>query len=247
MEGGGFKLGGRAPFHVHELRPFIRNDEGAFKLPEVFRIDAEVRLERVLEFHALGYVNEGTAGKYRAVQGGEFVVSRGDDFAEPGAEDVFMVFQAFRGVDEDDALAAEFLLYVGVGGLGVILGFHARQELAFLFRDAQAFKGALYVFRHVVPASLGPFAVGKIVADLGEVYFFNVRGRPVGGHGLAFKDGKRIFAELAHPFRIVLDVADVVDGGLRQAVAGVEFMAFREGEVPLAPVEVKQVLFVPVL
>ena len=82
---------------------------------------------------------------------------------------------------------------------------------------------------------------------VGEVYFFNVRGRPVGGHGLAFKDGKRIFAELAHPFRIVLDVADVVDGGLRQAVAGVEFMAFREGEVPLAPVEVKQVLFVPVL
>ena len=24
VEGGGFKLGGRAPFHVHELRPFIR-------------------------------------------------------------------------------------------------------------------------------------------------------------------------------------------------------------------------------
>ena len=84
----------------------------------------------MFEFNPFGYVNEGTSGKYCAVQSREFVVSRGNDFSKPGAEDIFMVFQAFRGVDEDDALAAEFLLHVGVGGFGVVLGFHARQKLA---------------------------------------------------------------------------------------------------------------------
>ena len=201
----------------------------------------------MFQFNPFGHVNKGASGKYRAVQGGKFVVSRGNDFSKPGAEDVFMVFQAFRGVDEDNALAAKFLLHVGVGGFGVVLGFHARQKLAFLFRDAQAFEGALDVLRHVVPASFGPFSVGEVVADLGEIYFFNIRRSPVDGHGLAFKNGKRVFAELAHPFRVVLDVADVVNGGLRQAVSGIKFMALREGEVSLAPVEVKQVLCVPVL
>ena len=201
----------------------------------------------MLEFNPFGHVNERTSGKYRAVQGGEFVVSRGNDFSKPWAEDIFMVFQAFRGVDEDDALAAEFLLHVGVGGFRVVLGFHARQKLAFLFRNPQAFESALYVLRYVVPASFGPFSVGKVVADLGEIYFFNIRRSPVGGHGLAFKNGKRVFAELAHPFRVVLDVADIVNGGLRQAVTGIKFMALREGEVSFAPVEVKQVLCVPVI
>lgn len=125
----------------------------------------------MFEFNPFGYVNEGTSRKYCAVQSREFVVSRGNDFSKPGTEDIFMVFQAFRGVDEDDALSAEFLLHVGVGGFGVVLGFHARQKLAFLFRNAQAFEGALYILRHVVPASFGPFSVGEVVADLGEVYF----------------------------------------------------------------------------
>ena len=41
-----------AAFHVSNFRALIRNDEGALELAKVFRVDAEVCLQRMLHFHS---------------------------------------------------------------------------------------------------------------------------------------------------------------------------------------------------
>ena len=51
------------------------------------------------------------------------------------------------------------------------------------------------------------------------------------GHGLVLEDFERLVTELAHPIRVVLHVADVIDGLRRDAEAGVEFVALGESEV----------------
>ena len=42
-------------------RAFVSDDQGSFELTHVFRIDAEVCLNRHLDVHALWNVNERTA------------------------------------------------------------------------------------------------------------------------------------------------------------------------------------------
>ena len=195
------------------------------------RVDAEVGLQRLGEFDAFGDVDEGASREGCVVERGEFVVADGDDFAEPGAEDVFVVAQAFGGVDEDDAFLAQLFLHVVVGGLGVVLGVDAGKEGAFLLRDAEALEGALDVVGDFIPALAGGDAVGEVVADFVEVHAADAFRRPVGGHGHVAELLECFFAELTQPVGFALGVADVVDGVFREAVAGVEAVVFREGEL----------------
>ena len=58
VQGGTVVLRGGAAFHVHELSPFICNDEGALKLPHTFGIDTEIGLQRLGEFHAFGHIDK---------------------------------------------------------------------------------------------------------------------------------------------------------------------------------------------
>ena len=88
-------FGRGAAFHVGDLGTFVGDDQGALKLAEVFRVDAEVGLQWLLELHALGHVDEAAAGESRAIQGGKLVVGCRDDLAEVGAED-FRIFSRPR-------------------------------------------------------------------------------------------------------------------------------------------------------
>ena len=95
VQGAGLEFRSCTSFHVHDFCSFIDDDQGAFELAEVFRINAEVRLERVFHLHAFGDVNEAAPGKGGAVESGKFVVTGGDDFSEPRAENLLVFFESF--------------------------------------------------------------------------------------------------------------------------------------------------------
>jgi len=90
VEGVGFVDGGGAAFHVVDVGVFVHDDEGAFKLAHVFRVDAEVRLEGDFHVDAFGDVDEGSAGPHCGVEGGEFVVPGWDDGAEVFLDQVWV-------------------------------------------------------------------------------------------------------------------------------------------------------------
>ena len=150
----GLELRRGAALHVHDLGAFVGDDERALELAEVFRVDAEVGLQRVLHLHARRHVDERAAGEDGAVERGELVVAGRDDLAEPLSEDLRVLAQALGGADEDDALLADGLLDVRVGGLGVELRLDAGEELALLLGNAEALEGPLDVVGHLVPRAL---------------------------------------------------------------------------------------------
>ena len=86
MQCGSVKFRRRAALHVSHFRAFIGDDECALELAEIFGIDAEVRLQRMLHFHAGWHVNERAAAEHGGVQRAKFVVGDRDDFAEPFPE-----------------------------------------------------------------------------------------------------------------------------------------------------------------
>ena len=51
VEGVGFVDGGGAAFHVVDVGVFVHDDEGTFELAHVFRVDAEIRLEKIGRAH----------------------------------------------------------------------------------------------------------------------------------------------------------------------------------------------------
>ena len=126
-----------AAFHVHDLRALVGDDERALELAEVFRVDAEIGLKRVLHLHTRRDIDKAAAAEHGRVERAEFVVARRDDLAEPLAENLRVLLQPLGAAHEDDALVADGLLDVGIRGLAVELRLDAREEFAFLLWDAQ--------------------------------------------------------------------------------------------------------------
>ena len=193
----------------------------------------------MFQLHTLGDVNEGAARESRAVEGGVFAVPRRNHLAKPGTEDVFILRQTLRRIHENDTLLAQFLAHAGIGGLGIVLGIDTSQKFTLLFRDAEALESPLHIVGHFIPASLGFRAVGKIIAYLVEIEFLKLVGGPVRRQGFAFKDLQRLQPELADPVRFPFDIGNVIDHIARQAET-IEFVAFREVEISLVPVDVLQ-------
>jgi len=73
----------RTALHVHHFRAFVRDDQCPFKLPEIFRIDSEVSLQRMFHLHARGDINKTSPAEDCAIQRAELVVTSRDDFPEP--------------------------------------------------------------------------------------------------------------------------------------------------------------------
>ena len=86
MQGSGIELWRGAAFHVGHFRAFVDNDEGTFKLSEIFGIDPEVGLERVAHFYSGRDVDERSSAEDSRVQRAEFVIARRNYFAEPFSE-----------------------------------------------------------------------------------------------------------------------------------------------------------------
>ena len=119
------------------LGALVDDDEGALELPHVLAVDAEIRLQRHVDGHAGGHVDEAAAAPHRGVERRKFVVLRRNDSAEVLAQQVRVLLQRLVRRQEDDPLLLQVFLQGVVHHLGVVLRPHAGQELALGFRDAQ--------------------------------------------------------------------------------------------------------------
>ena len=96
----------------------------------------------------------------------EFVVAGRDDFAEPLPENFRMFFQPFGRADKDHALLADCFLDVGIDRFAIELRFHAGEKFAFLFRNAEALEGPLYIFGHVIPRTRRALTLRQVITNL---------------------------------------------------------------------------------
>ena len=143
-----------AAFHIVHVRAFVGDDECAFELAHVRRVDAEVGLQRDVDVHALRHIHERAARPCGGVERAEFVVFRRHDGAEVLLDELGVFAHRGVGVDEDNALLGEVLLDRVVDDLGFVLCRDAGDETAFLrFGDAKAIVGLADVVGQVLPCS----------------------------------------------------------------------------------------------
>jgi hypothetical protein len=169
--------------------------------------------------HARRHVDERPARPDGAVERGELVVVGRDDRREVLADEVLVLAQARVHVHEDDALRLELLVDLVVDDLGLVLRADAGEELALGLGDAEPVEGLLDVLGDVVPGALGLLGRAHEVMDVVEVDLGEVRRAP-GRHRPGEEVLERLEAELAHPLRLVLELGDLLDELLRQALRG---------------------------
>ena len=194
-----------------DLGAFLDHDQGPLELAGVLAVDPEVGLQRERDLDALRDVDERAAGPDRRVERGELVVLGRHDRAEVLAEDLGVLDQRLVCAHEHDAELGQLFLDRVVDDLGVVLRTDAGEELALRLGDPELLEGRLDLLRDVVPRLL--FALGRlaVVDDLVEVDLVEAV-RPRGNGPL---EEMLIGAEtvLEHPVRLVLDRADLFDGG----------------------------------
>ena len=176
----------RAALDVVHVGALVDDDQRALELAHVLGVDAEVGLQRHVDLHALGHVDERAARPHRGVERRELVVGRRDDRAEVLPEQVLVVAQRVVGREEDHALLLEVLLDLVVDDLGVVLRADAGEELLLGLGDAQPVEGVLHVGRHVVPGLRLLLGRLDVVVDVVEVDAARGR-RPSVGIGFFWK------------------------------------------------------------
>ena len=205
----------RAAFDIVDEAAFVGDDQRPLKLPHVFRVDPEVRLQRNFTLYAFRHVDEAAAGPYRAVQRRKFVVCRRNDRSEILFERVPDIPSAAESVShEDDALLFQVFLHVMVNDFGFVLRGYAGQELLLRFRNAQLVESFLDFFRHFLPRFALLFGRLHVVRDVVEIEIVQVAA-PI-RHRHAVENVQGFQAEFQHPFRLVLDPGNFLDDLARQ-------------------------------
>ena len=113
---------GCAAFDVVNAGTGFGDDESAFELAHIFRVDTKVSLKWNVHLHARRNPDERAAAPNRAVQCGKFVVVGGDDRAEILLDQLRMLLESAIHVQENDALILEFLLQGVIDDFGFVLG-----------------------------------------------------------------------------------------------------------------------------
>src|ERR1039458_2926420 len=83
--------GGRTALDVVDVGALVGDDQRPLELAHVVAVDPEVGLERDVDAHPLGDVDEGAARPHRAVQGRELVVIGRDHGAEVALEELLVL------------------------------------------------------------------------------------------------------------------------------------------------------------
>jgi hypothetical protein len=217
----GVRRGGAALDVVHG-RSLVRDDERALELAHVLRVDPEVGLEGDLHVRALRHVDERPSRPHGAVQRRELVVLGRDDGAEPLAHQLRLLLQALIHGEEDHALRLEVLADGVVHDLGLVLRRHAGEELALRLGDAEPVERVLDLLRHLVPRALFAARRLEVVEDLLELDVVEHRRVAPARHRLREEDLVGVPAEVEHPLGLALDVADLLDDGEVEPLAGLE-------------------------
>ena len=160
---------GCAAFDVVHAGPFIDDDQRPLELPHPLGVDAEIRLERKVDLHALGHVDERAARPDSRIQGRELVVVGWDDRSQILAHQIRMLADGRVRVGEDHALLGKILFQRAIDDFALELRLYAGEKLLLSFRDAQPVECLLDLFRHVVPGLALVFGRFEIVIDVLEV------------------------------------------------------------------------------
>ena len=207
-----------ATLHVVHVRIFIDDDQRALKLAHVFRVNAEVRLQRDVHVDPRRNVDEGATRPHSGVERRELVVASRNDGAEVLLKQVLVLTQGGVGVNEDDTLFLQVLADLVVNHLGFVLGGNAGDETLLLrLGDAELVVGALNVLRQVVPRGRLLLGRAHVVLDVVKVDVGKIRAPR--GHRLLLENFQCLRALVQHPLRLALDTGDVAHHIFVQATA----------------------------
>ncbi len=134
--------------------PFVDNDQRPLELAHVFRIDAEIGLQRKINVHARRNVNERAPRPDGRVEGRELVVTRGNDRGKILPEQVGIIFESRVGVGKDDTFLREVFLQAAVDDFRLVLRLDAGEVFLFRLGNSQAVVGFADVFGDVAPVPL---------------------------------------------------------------------------------------------
>ena len=108
-----------ASFEIGDVAPVVADDEGAFELPRVARINAEIGGQLHGAAYALRDVDERAVGEYRTVEGCEEVVAVGDDGTEIFAHEVGIFADGLADGAEHDTFFCQLFLKGGFDRYGI--------------------------------------------------------------------------------------------------------------------------------
>ena len=156
MEVGHVVLGRGAALDKVQIGIVFDDDERVLKLASALGVEAEVALQRKIEFGALGHVDKRAARPHGTVQCRKLVVGGRDERHKLLVDErlPLRVVQGLLDAGVDDAHLGRRVLHVVVDELGVVLRADARQVATLGLGDAQALKGALDVVGHRLPVVL---------------------------------------------------------------------------------------------
>src|SRR6185437_8798444 len=143
-----------------------------------------------------------------AVERGELVIIRRNHRREVLAEEVFVLAQARVRVYEDDALFFEVFAHLVIDHFALILSAHAREIFALRLRDAQLVEGVLDVGGQLLPGRARLLRWLDVIVDVIKVNGAEVAAP--GGHRTLQEEIEALVAEIAHPLRLALELADLV-------------------------------------
>ena len=216
-----------APFNVVNGTPLVGDDQGAFKLPHVLGVDAEVGLHRHFHMNAFRDVDERTTGPHRRVESGELVVAVGDDGAEMLLDDLRVFTKAAVHVKEKDPLSFEVFADGVVNRLGLVLGRNATEVLLFSLRNAETVEGSLDVFGDVVPIPLGGVGGTKEIRHVVKIDVVQFTAIAPVGHFALHEMVVGLDPNLRHPLGLVFELRDVSNNLLTQPFVEADGGVFR--------------------
>ena len=191
-----------------ELRAVVDDDEGVLELAGARSVQTEVGLQRDLDFYSRRDVDEGTAGPDGAVEGGERVFRRQDQFHEVVLDHIAVgAVEGALDIGVDDALCRDFGADVVVDEFGVILGTDTGERLSLRLGDAETLERVFDVLRNIFPLARHTGLGLDVGDDVVEVQAVD-GGTPRRHLGMV-EDVEALQTEVPHPFRVIFFFGDL--------------------------------------
>ena len=126
------------------LAAFVGDDQRAFELTHVFRVDPEVRLKRHFNGNARRDIDERATRPHCGVECRKLVVVRRNNGAEVRTNDFGMLTKCGVHIGEDDALLFKIFTVLVVHNFGFVLRGNAGKVLTFSFGNSELLVGFLH-------------------------------------------------------------------------------------------------------
>ena len=221
------------------LAALIRDDQGPLELTHVLRVDAEVRLERLVHHDTGWHVDERSTRPHRGVERCELVVVRGDDRPEPLLDQLRVLPDRGVHVGEDHTHRLKIGAVAVEDDLRLVLRCHAGEVLALRLGDAELLVGVLDRVWQVCPLLDLLIRGLDVVVDVVEVEVRHVDGEPL-GHRSTVESLQSRETKVPHPFGLLLDRRHLTDDRLVDPLLRLEDIVFgiRPAELVLAEIKI---------